>query len=169
MNTTRRRFIREAAGSVIAAPFIIPSRVWAAPPSEKVNLACVGVGGRGGSVIGSIRACKNSQIVALCDVDLKCAARQTQRNPHAQTFRDFRRMFDKVAKDIDAVTIATPDHTHFPAAMHAMSLGKHVYVEKPLTHSFLEAEMLMKAERKFGVVTQMGNQGHTSIASLQFK
>ena len=74
----------------------------------------------------------------------------------------------QMGKDIDAVTVVTPDHTHFPAAMLAMSMGKHVYVEKPLTHSYREADLLMKAEKKFGVVTQMGNQGHTSGGSVQF-
>ena len=91
------------------------------------------------------------------------------RHPDAAQFADFRVMFDQMENDIDAVMIGTPDHTHFVATMDAMQRGKHVYVEKPLTHSFREAELLMQAEKKYGVVTQMCNQGHTSEAYVQFQ
>ena len=109
--------------------------------------------------------------MAFCDVDFSArrVADNIEKYPGVRRFADFRVMLEEMGDDIDAVCIATPDHTHFPAAMLAMSMGKHVYVEKPLTHSYREADLLMRAERKFGVVTQMGNQGHTSGASAQFQ
>lgn len=110
--------------------------------------------------------------IALADVDFASArniAKNLKAFPDIPRYHDFRVMLDEMGKDIDAVSVVTPDHTHFVAAIHAMSLGKHVYVEKPLTHTFAEADMLMRAEKKFGVVTQMGNQGHTSPGAEQFK
>ena len=89
--------------------------------------------------------------------------------PKVPRFQDFRKMFDKMEKDIDAVLVATPDHSHFPIAMHAMKLGKAVYVEKPLAHSYVECDLLMKAADKYGVVTQLGNQGHSTVKYHQFK
>jgi predicted dehydrogenase len=140
------------------------------PPSKRVNLACIGVGGRATGVIPGVCRDGHASPVAFCDVDFK--AKRVDQNlkkfPGTRQFKDFRVMLEKLGKDIDAVTVVTPDHTHFPAAMLAMSMGKHVYVEKPLTHSYREADLLMKAERKFKVVTQMGNQGHTSGGSEQF-
>ncbi|HAV63481.1 MAG TPA: oxidoreductase [Verrucomicrobiales bacterium] len=141
------------------------------PPSKRVNLACVGVGGRASGVIPSLCRGGHAHPVAFCDVDF--SARRVEANqkrfPDVKQFKDFRVMLDQMPDDIDAVSVVTPDHTHFPAAMLAMSLGKHVYVEKPLTHSYREAALLMQAEKKFGVVTQMGNQGHTSRGSVQFE
>lgn len=110
--------------------------------------------------------------VAFVDVDFVAArnvGKTLEAFPDVKRFADFRVMLDEMGEDIDAVSVVTPDHTHFTVAIHAMSLGKHVYVEKPLTHTFEEAEMLMRAERRFGVVTQMGNQGHTSAGSEQFE
>lgn len=139
------------------------------PPSKRLNLACVGVGGRGIAVIKGMTAAGNALPVALCDVDSSCATDMAAKFPKARQYQDFRRMFDEMEGDIDAVSIATPDHTHFPIAMEAMRRRKHVYVEKPLTHTFREAELLMQAEKQFGVVTQMGNQGHTSGGASQFQ
>lgn len=140
--------------------------------NRKVNLACVGIGNRGAEVIKSLSETGLANIVALCDVDM--GAKQTQEIagmfPKAKQFKDFRVMFDKIANEIEAVCIATPDHSHFAIAMHAMTLGKHVYVEKPMACTFLEAELMMAAARKYPkVVTQVGNQGHSEANYFQFK
>jgi predicted dehydrogenase len=141
------------------------------PPSQRINLGCVGVGGRAASVIPGLCTNGFAQPVALCDVDLNARniEKNLERYPGAKQFADFRIMLDKMGKDIDAVSVVTPDHTHYVAAIAAMQLGKHVYVEKPLTHTYREADLLMQAEKKYKVVTQMGNQGHTSSGSEQFK
>ncbi len=113
-------------------------------------------------------------MVALCDVDLG-GGEHTQKAlakfPNAKRFKDFREMFDKMGNEIEAVAIATPDFAHFPAVMLSMAEGKHVYVEKPLSRTFLESELIMKAAKKYpgGVVTQMGNQGHSEANYFQFK
>ncbi|MFD2257836.1 Gfo/Idh/MocA family oxidoreductase [Luteolibacter algae] len=168
--STRRNFIK-STGAIAAGFTILPSYLTAArkpgaplPPSERINLACIGIGGRARGVIPSLCHGGRAQPIALCDVDFESAkgAQDTLKQyPDAARFHDFREMFDKLEKDIDAVSVVTPDHTHFCAAILAMSLGKHVYVEKPLTRTFHESELLMRAEKKYGVVTQMGNQGHT--------
>ncbi len=175
-NIKRRQFLKHSAAATFGFTFL-PSHLATGkaadgklPPSKRVNLACVGVGGRATGVIPSVCAGGKASPVAFCDVDFKSGRvdRNLKKFPGVKQFKDFRVMLDKVGKDIDAVTVVTPDHTHFPAAMLAMSMGKHVYVEKPLTHSYREADLLMKAEKKFRVVTQMGNQGHTSGGSVQF-
>jgi hypothetical protein len=110
-------------------------------------------------------------VVALCDTDM--GAKHTEgilkKYPQVPRFQDFRKMFDKMAKDIDAVSIGVPDHTHFPIAMLAMSLGKHIYVEKPMAHTFRETALMMAAEKKYKVAAQMGNQGHSDGNYFQFK
>ena len=168
-SSTRRDFLKKS--SALSFTFI-PAYLTSAraqnnpklPPSQRINLACVGVGGRASGVIPSL--CRNGKAspIALCDVDFelpKKIDKNLKAYPDAKRFHDFREMFDKMGKDIDAVSVCSPDHTHFTATIQAMSLGKHVYVEKPLTRTFEESEILMHAEKKFGVVTQMGNQGHT--------
>ncbi len=141
------------------------------PPSQRINLACIGAGGRAEAVIPGLCAKGNAKAIAFADVDLSSGriGATLKKFPDVKLFQDFRVMLDKMGDDIDAVSVVTPDHTHYVAALDAMRRGKHVYVEKPLTHSFKEAEMLMQAEKKYGVVTQMGNQGHTSAGSEQFK
>ena len=138
---------------------------------QKVKLACIGIGGRGGDIINDFYRTGLCDIVALCDIDM--GAPQTKRIsdkfPDAPRFQDFRELFKKMGDKIDAVGIGTPDHSHFPIAMLAMSLGIHVYVEKPMAHSFYEVELMMEAEKKYGVVTQMGNQGHSEANYFQFK
>ena len=178
-SSSRRSFIKKSAVAGFGFTFL-PAYLTSAraadnplvPPSRRLNLGCIGVGGRATSVIPALSEKGNAMPVAFCDVDFE-SARRIEMNlaayPDAKRFHDFRVMFEEMGDDIDAVSIVTPDHTHFTAAIQAMSLGKHVYVEKPLTHTFVEAEMLMQAERKFGVVTQMGNQGHTSSGAEQFK
>jgi len=165
-STTNKRFSRRkflgGAASTVAAFTIVPRHVLGGPghtpPSEKLNIAGVGAGGRGA---GDIGGCSSENIVALCDVDEKQAAKTYEKFPNAKRFKDFRRMLEKMEKQIDAVIVATPDHVHAPAAMMAIKMKKHVYVEKPLTHSVYETRMLTEAARKYGVATQMGNQGHS--------
>lgn len=139
--------------------------------NEKVNLACVGIGYRGGEIIRALYNTGLCNIVALCDVDMGAPhTEQTLKQfPDVPRFQDFRKMFDKMGNQIEAVSIGVPDHAHFPITILAMSLGKHVYVEKPMARTFNECELLMKAEKKYGVVTQMGNQGHSEANYFQFK
>ena len=159
---TRRQFVGATAGA--AAVFsIVPRHCVAAsgqkPPSEKLAIACIGVGGRGGA---SVDGCSGENIIAMCDVDERRAAGAFKKHPNAKVYTDYRKMLDEQAKSIDAVTIATPDHTHAVSAMAAMKLGKHVYCEKPLAHSIGEIRALMKAAKDNKVITQLGNQGHSS-------
>jgi len=157
----RREFLASTA-SAAAAFTIVPRHVLAGsgqtPPSEKLNIAAIGAGGRGG---GNIDAVKTENIVALCDVDNERAAETFQKYPDVKKYRDFRVMLEREDKNIDAVIVATPDHVHAVAAMMAIKMGKHIYCEKPLTHTIYEARMLTEAARKAKVATQMGNQGHS--------
>jgi predicted dehydrogenase len=162
-NTLTRRAFLGTAGAAIAAFTIVPRSAVAAsgetPPSEKVRIAGIGVGGQGR---GDLDCWAGENIVALCDVDLARAGDVFKKYPSAKPYRDFRKMFDEMEKDIDAVLVATPDHTHAVAAMAAIQPGKHVYCEKPLAHSIAEVRALMKAAREKKVVTQLGNQGHST-------
>jgi len=130
-------------------------------PNEKLNIAGIGVGGQGGNDIDNL---KSENIVALCDVDDAYAGKVYKRYPNAKTYRDFRVMLEK-QKDIDAVVVGTPDHLHAVVSMTAIQLGKHVYCEKPLTHSIHEARAIAEAAREAKVATQMGNQGQASEES----
>lgn len=130
-------------------------------PNEKLNVAGIGIGSRGGSDVDEVAGLGHN-IVALCDVDENYAAKEFAKYPNAKRFTDYRVMLDKMGKEIDAVTIGTPDHTHAVIAMDAMRRGKHVYCEKPLAHSVHEVRTLMAAAHKYKVVTQLGNQGHSS-------
>lgn len=139
---------------------------------KKINLACVGIGNRGEEVINELYKTGLANIVALCDVDLGAKHTQaiTAKFPQAKKFKDFRQMFDKASGEFDAVAVMTPDHAHFPICMAAFKAGKHIFVEKPLTRTFLESELLLQASRKYkNVVTQMGNQGHSDANYFQFK
>jgi len=158
---TRRKFL--AAGATAATALtIVPGYVLGArgqtPPSEKLNIAGIGIGGMGR---GNLNACKGENIVALCDVDERYAAGTFKAFPNATRYTDYRVMLDK-QKDIDAVVIATPDHTHAVITMAAIRAGKHVYCQKPLTHTVYEARKIAEAARASRVQTQMGNQGHSS-------
>ncbi len=150
------------AAAAMAAVTFVPRHVLGGPgntpPSEKLNVAGVGIGGMGQN---NVRACESENIVALCDVDWAYSADVFKRYPKARAWKDYRKMLDEQT-DIDAVIVATPDHTHAVVAMAAMQRGKHVYVQKPLTRSVHEARMLTEAARKYKVATQMGNQGHSS-------
>jgi predicted dehydrogenase len=156
----RRAFLSSAAAA--AAPFMIVPRhviggTGTTPPSERLNVAGIGVGGMGA---GNLRNLGEENIVALCDVDHDYAARTLEAYPNAAKYTDYRVMLEK-HKDIDAVVIATPDHTHAVIAMAAMQAGKHVYCQKPLTHDVYESRRLAEAARDTGVTTQMGIQGHS--------
>jgi len=155
---SRRQFMGGAAAAM--AFTVIPSHIMAQPPSEKLNIASIGAGGMGS---GNTRAAADAgaNIVALCDVDWDRAGDTFKRFPNAGKYKDFRVMLDKEDKNIDAVIVATPDHVHAVASMAAMKRGKHVYCQKPLTRLVAEARALTEAARKYKVVTQMGNQGHS--------
>ncbi|PPL04215.1 Gfo/Idh/MocA family oxidoreductase [Parapedobacter indicus] len=172
---SRRIFIKQAMlASAVAAvsPGLLSARPKLAAANERVNLACIGIGNRGAQIINDLYNTGLCNIVALCDVDM--GAPHTvdilKKFPDVPRFQDFRQLFDKMGNQIDAVSIGVPDFSHFPIAMHAMGLGIHVYVEKPLSRTFQESELLMKAARKYKkVVTQMGNQGHSEANYFQFK
>jgi predicted dehydrogenase len=153
---SRRDFVGGAAATAMAFTFV-PSRVFAQPPSNKLNIAGIGIGGMGQN---NVRACRDENIVALCDVDEKYAGKVFKAYPDAKVWYDFREMLDK-QKEIEAVIVATPDHLHAVVSMEAMKRGKHVYCQKPLTRLVAEARALTEAARKYKVATQMGNQGHS--------
>lgn len=158
---SRRNFVRNA-GMVGAGFFIVPRHVLGRgfiAPSDKLNIAGIGVGGKGQSDLFEFAKSTKVNIVALCDVDDRQAVKSREANPKAPYYRDFREMLAKEKNNIDAVSISTPDHTHAIATLSAMQLGKHVYTQKPLTHNIYEARTLAQAEQKYKVVTQMGNQG----------
>ncbi len=156
--TNRRQFIQQTGlaglGFWVAGGL---TRTFSRSPNEKLNIAGIGVGGKGSSDID--QAGKLGNVVALCDIDDKTLDKKAEKFPNAKKYNDFRKMFDEMGKSIDAVTVSTPDHTHAVAAMMAIKLGKHVYCQKPLTHTVREARELRLAARKYHVCTQMGNQG----------
>src|SRR5947208_4063931 len=159
--TNRRNFIRNTALAG-AGFYIVPRHVLGRgfiAPSDKLNIAGVGCGGK--AEVNLPYAFNNGaeNIVALCDVDDRMAVKAREKWPTAPYYRDYREMLDKEGKHIDAVIVTTPDHMHAIIALSAMQLGKHVYCEKPLTHDIYEARILTHAAQKYKVVTQMGNQG----------
>jgi len=164
---SRRNFGKLAAST--AAFSILPGRVMGA--NEKVNVAVIGCGGMGAGDAKSVHSTGLVNIVALCDVAMGTGhtAGIEKQFPGVPKFKDFRVMFDKMEKEIDACTIGVPDHAHFPISMLAMSLGKGVYVEKPLAHTYNEITLMMAAEKKYKVACQMGNQGHSGDNYHQFK
>ena len=158
---SRRSFIKK--GAIASSIFIVPRHVLGGigytPPSDRLNLAAIGAGGKGRSDILNASVDGRERVVALCDVDFSgSAAASVKKFPKAKLYEDFRVMLDK-EKGIDAVTISTPDHIHGPAAAFAMERGKHVYVQKPMTHNIREARMLTEMARENKIVSQMGNQG----------
>lgn len=158
---SRRSFLTNsataAAGFMIVPRHVLGGKGYTAP-SDKLRVAGIGVGGKGESDLSEISK-GPSDIVVLCDVDDRRAANSVKRFPKAKYYKDYREMLEKEHKNIDAVTVSSPDHNHAVQAMAAMQLGKHVYVQKPLTHDIYEARMLTEAAKKYKVVTQMGNQG----------
>lgn len=161
MKINRRTFI--AAGTAVA---IGPRGLWSQPsPNRALNVACVGVGGRGWDNLSGMAG---ESVVALCDVDARNLEKAAKQFPKAATYKDFREMLDE-GESIDAVVVSTPDHMHAPIAARAMRMGKHVYVEKPLTHSIHEARTLASLAAEKKVVTQMGNQGHAGSGVREIK
>ena len=156
-NLSRRSFLKSTAAATSGLLFI-PGCI-SNSPNSRLNIAVIGVGGRGKANWTKV---PKENIVAMCDVDDNRAAAGFNMFPKARKFKDFRVMFDKMANDIDAVIITTPDHTHFAATMIAMELGMHVYVEKPLAHNIWQLRTLKKAAKYYNIVSQMGNQGHTT-------
>jgi predicted dehydrogenase len=153
----RRAFLKGAAATGASFLFLRDSRMaFGYEANEKLNIAIVGCGGKGR---GNLDACAGENIVGLCDVDGGKLGEAASKYTEAKQFADFRVMLDKMGKQIDAVVVSTPDHTHAPASIMAMKMGKHVYCEKPLTHSVYEARMMRDVARKHKVATQMGNQG----------
>jgi len=160
-SNSRRKFIKNAA-LIGAGITIVPRHVLGrgfVAPSDKLNIAGIGVGGKGESDLTSFAKSPNVNIVALCDVDERQAVKSRKNFPKAKFYKDFREMLEKEKNNIDACSISTPDHTHAVATLAAMQLGKHVYTQKPLTHDIYEARILTQAAKKYKVVTQMGNQG----------
>jgi predicted dehydrogenase len=157
---SRRDFLKTASvgSAVVAFPHVMRSQQGPSP-NNKLNVACIGVGGRGAAAVSAM---KNENIVGFCDVDDARAAKTFAQFPEVPRFRDYRQLLDKLGKSLDAVTVSTPDHMHFPIAMAAMSLGKHVFVEKPMAHTIDEARKMAKLAREKRVATQMGNQGHAA-------
>ena len=179
--SSRRSFLKKSLAITAAAALptfltktvsgiVLPANTMA-NASERVNLACCGIGHRGGEIIKALYNTGLCNIVALCDVDMGAPHTQEiiKMFPDAPRFQDFRVMFDKMENEIEAVTAGVPDFAHFPISMLAMSLGKHVYSEKPLARTFNEVELMMKAADKYKVATQMGNQGHSEGNYFQFK
>ncbi|MFC4872579.1 Gfo/Idh/MocA family protein [Negadavirga shengliensis] len=161
LENSRRNFLKNAA--IASSIFIVPRHVLGGPgytaPSDQLNLAAIGAGGKGASDIRNASVNGRERVVALCDVDFSgSASRSVENFPKAKLYHDYREMLDK-EKDIDAVTISTPDHVHGPAAKYAMERGVHVYVQKPMTHNIREARMLTEMARSNKIVSQMGNQG----------
>jgi predicted dehydrogenase len=162
---TRRNFL--SVGATAIAFSIVPSHAIARsgkrPPSEKLNLGCVGVGGMQGA--GDVKNVSSENIYALCDVDENFLNKAAEKYPAAKLYRDFREMLDKERKNLDGITITIPDHMHATVALWAMERGLAVHCQKPLTQSVWEARLLTKAAKKYKVPTQMGNQGYSSVAT----
>lgn len=159
---SRREFLKNAslASGLLILPSSVLGREGNTSPNSRINVACVGVGGMGeGDMNGTAAA--GAEIVGLCDVDSGRLDRAGRKYGKAKKFKDYRELLDKLDKEIDAVTISTPDHTHFTVTMTAVMLRKHVYVQKPMAHTVDQCIRLAEAAKKYKVVTQMGNQGHS--------
>jgi predicted dehydrogenase len=166
----RRTFLKGAlcAG---ASAFFVPRLLAADPSGGKINLACCGIGNRGAQDVMEFANTGLVNFIAFCDTDMGAPHTEKilKKFPNVPRFQDFRQMFDKMGRQIDAVCVGTPDFSHFPIAMLAMSLGKHVYCEKPMGQSFRQIALMMEAEKKYRVAAQMGNQGHSEGNYFQFK
>jgi predicted dehydrogenase len=164
-NPSRREFLKTstiaAASFMIVPRFVLGGKGYIAP-SDRLIIAGVGAGGKGQSDIANFYKSGKAEIGFLCDVDDRRSAASRAKFPKAKYYKDWREMYDKESKNFDAVSVSTPDHNHALIAYHAMQLGKHVYVQKPLTHDIWEARLLTEAAKKYKVVTQMGNQGSSN-------
>jgi len=156
--SNRRTFLKQTAAAGVG--FWVAGGVTLADsqsPNEKLNIACIGVGGKGSSDCDQAGTVGN--VVAICDIDDNHLGAKAKKFPEARKYNDFRKMLEEMGKQIDAVTVSTPDHTHAPASMMAMKMGKHVYCQKPMTHSVYEARQMRETAAKLNLCTQMGNQG----------
>jgi hypothetical protein len=180
--SSRRRFVKNALA--LSTATVIPTILTFCKASgrsttkprlvganERVNIACCGIGNQGGGIIRTLYNTGLANLVAFCDTDMGAphTERMLKEFPDVPRYQDFRRMLDEMDSQIDAVIVGTPDHSHFPICMMAMAMGKHVFVEKPLARTFGENELLIEAAKKYKVVTQMGNQGHSGANYFQFK
>jgi predicted dehydrogenase len=156
---TRRNFLKTSA--LASGPFILPGLTWGKAGSSAINKLNVALIGGGGIAKTAFGECRDHHVVAIADVDDVSGAEGFNTFPAAKKYRDFRKLLDKHYKELDAVIVSTPDHTHFPATYAAMERGLAVHTQKPLTHNIWQARTLQKAYHKFGVQTVMGNQGHT--------
>jgi predicted dehydrogenase len=172
-NTSNRRDFIKTTAIAAAAFMIVPRHVLGGPgylaPSDRLLVAGIGVGGKGQSDLDMFNKSGKADIAFLCDVDDRRAANSVKAFPKAKYYKDWREMLDKEHKNFDAVSVSTPDHNHAIQALAAMQLGKHVYVQKPLTHDIYEARILTAAAKKYKVVTQMGNQGASNDGPRQMK
>src|ERR1700730_10536434 len=160
-NNSRRDFLKSTSLAA-AGFFIVPRHVLGrgfVAPSDKLTIAAIGAGGKGESYIFEFSRSPNANIAYLCDVDDRQITKSLSRFPNAKRYYDFREMLEKEHRSIDAVSVSIPDNGHAVAALAAMQLGKHVYVQKPLTHDIYEARLLTEYAKRYKVVTQMGNQG----------
>ena len=174
MTISRRSFVKSITTAAAGFPFAVPSIISARSPNEKINIASIAVGGRGWSDVNS--ACEGHNLVAFCDVVTEVSERKggyvesAKQWPKARRYQDWRKLLDE-SKDIDAITISTPDHMHASPTLAAMRLGKHVFTQKPLTHTIHESRTLMLDARRLSVATQMGIQnqslvGHRTTSAL---
>ena len=158
--TSRRQFLKNTGIGAAGTGFWIAGRQVGfgqeKSPNAKLNIACIGTGGQGGSDMGNV---SSENIVALCDIDDKRNAEASKKHPDAKLYFDYRKMLEEMAGKVDAVTVGTPDHHHAPAAIMAMKLGKGAYVQKPMAHTVQEARVMRETATKYKVATQMGNQG----------
>jgi predicted dehydrogenase len=164
---SRRAFLRRAAlaSTFSLVPAHVLGRAGTPSPNRKLNVALIGVGGRG---VTNLEAVQTENIVALCDVDQERCAKAIAAHPGTRFFSDYRVLLDRMHREIDAVVVSTPDHTHAPAVLRAIALGKHVFCEKPLAHSLQDTRQITQAARHAKVATQLGNQGHSSESIRQF-
>ncbi len=165
---SRRRFLETgaiaAAGLTVVPSSVLGRSMGYTAPSDKLNIAGVGIGGMG---FANLKNLESQNIVGLCDVDWKYSQRVFDYFPKAKKYYDYRKMYEELGKSIDAVVVATADHTHALIAAEAMTMGKHVYVQKPLTHSVYESRLLTKLAKKYKVATSMGNQGSSGSGVRQ--
>ena len=155
----RRNFVKSTAA--LASTSLLPTSVWALAKDGKLRTAHIGVGNMGGEDLAAISSHSMVEVTALCDVDSNNLAAASKLHPKAKLFSDYRKMLDEIGKDIDAVIVSTPDHTHAPASMAAMNIGKPVYCQKPLTHYVSEARAMQKMAEEKNLVSQMGIQVHS--------
>ena len=160
-NSIKRRGFLKTTATLATGVTLLPSTVWANIKNDRLRTAHIGVGGMGGADLKSIAAHPSVIVTALCDVDANNLAKAKKMHPQAKTFKDYRKLFDQLGNAIDAVIVSTPDHTHAPASIMAMNLGKPVYCQKPLTHHVSEARVMRNLATDKGLVTQMGIQIHS--------